>query len=470
MALEPLILLIFTVHELVRILQVGLCCSWSTSMSSDLATVATSIFLGFANQHIPLRSSIFTTFLLICMDSSSESDGDEVFNSTLYSNVFQFEFLIVLSICLAHATVSLHVFHAQGFQEMEEEDVDLENSAASDVDTSPIPDCEGIDRYGWGGKALLARHADGSDFAEVSIFNADPNACIDGERRLGNDHVGIVVLEVYNGDPNLGDMCLSWPTRQLFDHGDNGHVSVYDHARKRDALDKELEGSRKREGKRQYRYDKRARAAARVDKKAKILSHESIANVFMQPCCDEQCTRKFSPLSIRTLRTEMHLQSFQVKCTKNLEVHKAMHIGVQTGKKVITVEGIDVCARGWRILHNISLRTFHRYAAKARANVRGGPHGNFNRTKKRTSTIQAIESLRPLLEAKADQMPHLSCTLPTGKKVCLKVLPAGTEWKLLLATVNEVRITSYLPWCPHFQRTILHPFKYLTFHLGNSLE
>ena len=107
MALEPLILLIFTIYGLVRILQVGLLCSWSTSMSSDLATVATLIILGFANQHIPLRSSIFTTFLLICMDSSSESDGDEVFNSTLYSNVFQFEFL--LSIYLAHARVSLHV-------------------------------------------------------------------------------------------------------------------------------------------------------------------------------------------------------------------------------------------------------------------------------------------------------------------------------------------------------------------------
>ena len=60
---------------------------------------------------------------------------------------------------------------------------------------------------------LLARHADESDFANVIITTTNPNACIDGERRLDPDEVGIVVLKVYNGDPDIGVACLQWPIR-----------------------------------------------------------------------------------------------------------------------------------------------------------------------------------------------------------------------------------------------------------------
>ena len=319
--------------------------------------------------------------------------------------------------------------------------MNLEGAAKSNDASTPIPDCEGIARDGWSGKALLARHGDGSDFAEVIIITASPGACIDGQSRLGKDDVGIVVLEVFNGDPSIGDTCLRWPMRRLFYHGDNGYVSVYDHARKRDAIEKELEQNRKRAGKRQYRYNRRTRKIAVIDKATKMLSRESIADVFVRFCCDKECTSKFRPSTIRTLRTEMHLQTFQVKATKNLDVHRTIHDGVQRGEKLVTVEGINVCLRAWRILHNIPLRTFERYKAKANTNVRGGPHGNSNTTKRRTATVQAIETLRSLLEGRADHMPHLSHTLPTGEKVSLKVLPAGTEWKQLLAAVNEVGMT-----------------------------
>jgi len=110
--------------------------------------------------------------------------------------------------------------------------VDLEKAMEPDSDGTPIPDCEGIDRDEWSGKALLARYEDGSDFADVIIITANQEACVDGERRLGKDEVGIVVLEVHNGDPSVGDACLRWPTRRLFYHGETGVVSVYDHGRK----------------------------------------------------------------------------------------------------------------------------------------------------------------------------------------------------------------------------------------------
>ena len=110
-------------------------------------------------------------------------------------------------------------------------------------------DCEGIDRDGWFGKVLVARHADGSDFADVIITTTNPNACIDGDSRLDRDEVGIIVLKVYNEDPDIGDACLRWPIRQLFYHGATSYVSIYDHARKRNAIEAEYEQNQKKKGK-----------------------------------------------------------------------------------------------------------------------------------------------------------------------------------------------------------------------------
>lgn len=69
----------------------------------------------------------------------------------------------------------------------------------------------------------------------------------------------------------------------------------------------------------------------------------------------------------------------------------------------------------------------------------------------RSATVQGIETLRSLLEAAADHMPHLSHTLVTGERVGLKVLPAGTEWKQFLASVNEVRLAHALGITHGFQ-------------------
>ena len=371
---------------------------------------------------------------MIHTSSSRDSDSDEVLSILC-------TFCRLLILAFSPVLMVFMEWDAQGFLECVEEDVFFDEPVATD-DRNPIPDCEGIDRDGWSGKALLARHIDGSDFAEVIIFTANLDACIDSQSRLGEDDVGIVVLEVYNGDPSLGDTCLRWPTRLLFYLGENGYVSVYDHARKRASIDRELEQNRKRRGKRQYRYEQRSRAAALLNKKTKLLSQESIADVFGQRCCDEECTQKFRPSTIRALCTELHLQTFQVKSTKILDVHRTMHEGL------VTVEGINICPRAWRVVHSVPLRTFQRYKAKAKANIRGAPHGNLNARKTRTSSVQAIETLRSLLEASADHMPHLSRTLESGEKVRLKVLPTGTQWNQLLATVNEVRI-AYLT-APHY--------------------
>jgi len=206
-------------------------------------------------------------------------------------------------------------------------------------------------------------------------------------------------------------------------------------------MDEEAERNRRRVGKRKYRYDRRTRAIALETKRRKMVSWESVAHVFERPCCDQECTRKIPPSVVLALRTELHAQTFQVKSSKLLEVHRTMHSGSQSAREVVTVEGIDMCPHAWRIVHDVPQRTFQRYKAKAKADIRGAPHGNFRRMKTRTATVQAIQTLRSLLEASADHMPHLTRTLQNGEKVGLKVLPSGTQWKDLQAAVNEVRIS-----------------------------
>ena len=93
----------------------------------------------------------------------------------------------------------------------------------------------------------------------------------------------------------------------------------------------------------------------------------------------------------------------------------------------MTIEGINICPQALKIIHNVPQCTFDRYKAKAKMDVRGASHGNCRRTKARTETVQAIQTLLSLLEASADHVPNLSRTLPNNKKVGLKVLLAGTE-------------------------------------------
>jgi len=137
----------------------------------------------------------------------------------------------------------------------------------------------------------------------------------------------------------------------------------------------------------------------------------------------------------------MHLQIFQVKVSKILDIYRMTHDRARRRRKVVTLEGLDICLDAWMMIHKVSCHMLERYKAKAKAEVQAAPHGNTNRMKTRPTTIQAIKTLRLLLEASVDHIPHLSRTLPNREKVCLKVLPIGTEWKQLLASVNEVRTT-----------------------------
>lgn len=312
---------------------------------------------------------------------------------------------------------------------------EVDDSQQPDVDLSPIPDCEGIKRDGWDGKVLEAKYDEGSLFAEVLVVEVEPSASVDGQSRLGVDNVGVAVLDVIDGDPNLKDTTISWPVRGLFYAG----VSFYDQGRKYEQLVLEVQNRRGRKiGKRSYQ-STRPIVERRMSKYMKSVTNESIAEVYMQECCHRGCTRVFNHHVIRSLRTEMHLSTFKERCIKKLDVHRMIHFGANGKEKLVTVEGKEICLKGWQIIYAVPYRTFRNYANKAiRDNERGGPHGNCGMRKTKKATLQAVETLRNLLHSKADSMPHMYCTKPSGERVTQMVLPAGTRWKSFLPAINEV--------------------------------
>jgi hypothetical protein len=88
---------------------------------------------------------------------------------------------------------------------------------------------------------------------------------------------------------------------------------------------------------------------------------------------------------------------------------------------------------------------FYRYKQYAASSCRAQYHGGKGRTKSSSSKLQAVQTMKMLLESKADCMPHRTCNLKTGGMVVQKILPVGTKWKQILKTMNDViHLTSFV--------------------------
>ena len=127
--------------------------------------------------------------------------------------------------------------------------------------------------------------------------------------------------------------------------------------------------------------------------------------------------------------------TFKFRYHVKLDVHQQVHVNVE-GKRVVTMEGIDVCLSAWRHITGVSDSTFHRFQGYAAKGESAQPHGNVGSEKPQKHTLQVAATLQCVLEKKADHMPHRAHTLPSGEKVVSKVLPAIFKWKETIPEVN----------------------------------
>ena len=118
------------------------------------------------------------------------------------------------------------------------------------------------------------------------------------------------------------------------------------------------------------------------------------------------------------------------------DVHRLVHRDAH-GRRMVTMEGINVCMRAWMHISEVSEATFYRYQKQARANVEAKEHGNIGLAKIRKHTEQATTTLKCILEREADHMPHRMRTIESGEKVVSMILPATFQWKDQIPKINE---------------------------------
>ena len=134
-----------------------------------------------------------------------------------------------------------------------------------------------------------------------------------------------------------------------------------------------------------------------------------------------------------------HKTKFEFRYHMKLDFHRQIHYNAE-GKRVVTLEGVDVCMTSWRHIAGVSKLTFHQFKGYAARGERAQPHGNMGIQKTRKHTLQAVATLKCILKKLVDHMPHRTHTLPSREKVVSKVLPATFLWKEILPKVNVANI------------------------------
>ena len=119
----------------------------------------------------------------------------------------------------------------------------------------------------------------------------------------------------------------------------------------------------------------------------KLLSQESTNLVSSQVCCKRNCMQPFSRTKIRLLWKRMYLQiNFEFKNHLKLDVHKEIHANIE-GRRVVTLEGEDVCLAAWRYIMGVPKTTFYRYARYVADGRPAQKHGNFGLLKPQEHSV-----------------------------------------------------------------------------------
>lgn len=296
--------------------------------------------------------------------------------------------------------------------------------------SSPMQSGKGLQRSSWIGKEVVLLDTSGKVCGNGFVQFVGAHQCINGRTELGQDRVGVVLYNVEPGKPYKLHSLQEWSTSLAFLNS----ISLHDHEC---AHLKNVESQPAKIGKRAYSSNRKAKP--KVDTKIdKLLSNREVARTLSQTCCDRKCLSQFGRCTVKMLRYEMHTSKHEKKMAFKLAVHRNYHYCRLSGRKLVVVEGQEVCMRAWRLLYGVAESTFYAYRKMAQSGVRPQEHKAKGVSRVTNSTKQAVEMMRLLLEQQADSMPHRSRTLPTGEKVVEKVLPTGTKWKKIIADVNKV--------------------------------
>lgn len=259
----------------------------------------------------------------------------------------------------------------------------------------------------------------------------------DGGEALGDDNVGVVILETLNGETSVTPHTIRrWSTSKTLYKG-VPLAELEQIAKAKVEAGVQSYGNRK--GVRQYRSTRTRRERGLNPKKHRVLLPAAILQTLRRDCCHRACMRQFTTRELATLREELYYANPKARNAMKLGVHRGFHRCSDTGQKLTVVEGKVLCLKAWRYVYDISAQNFSRFKKLVGAGARAQNHGNAGKQRQSAPMVQALATMKTLLDARAESMPHRTHTTPEGEKVVQKILPSGTKWKNLLTEVNHVR-------------------------------
>ena len=91
--------------------------------------------------------------------------------------------------------------------------------------------------------------------------------------------------------------------------------------------------------------------------------------------------------------------------TKKLEVHCNIHMDGQ-GRKMVTLENVEVCCKAWYIIRVVSKAGFYRFQYYSSQGQCSRFHGSFSTKKLKEATCQAAMTLSTIIFPFIDVMSH----------------------------------------------------------------
>ena len=301
-----------------------------------------------------------------------------------------------------------------------------------------VPDCEGIPRRMWNTKCVKLYNVDGVLVGEGTIHSVDSELVLGASGPLGDAHMSVHV-SISHSELDLPKervySLVAWPIELVHYCG----ASLQNHEARDNfnRLQAALLNLPSATSTRPYTSSIRNPTRDTAAKTKFLLTEESINLVSSNARCGKNCAQPFPRERIRAFHEWMYRNStFKHRAFMKIDVHKHIHEDARR-KKMVTIEGINVCLCAWMLIAGVAESTFYRYLKFMKANREARDHGNTRLLKPREHTQQATASLKCILDREADHMPHRTQSLKAGEKVVSKILLASFQWKDQLKKLNN---------------------------------
>ena len=250
-----------------------------------------------------------------------------------------------------------------------------------------VPDCEGIPRRMWNTKCVKLYNVDGVLVGEGTIHSVDSELVLGASGPLGDAHVSVHVSMSHSevGLPEERVYSLvAWPIELVHYRG----ASLQNHEARDNfnRLQAALLNPPSATSTRPYTSSIRNPTRDAAAKTKFLLTEESINLVSSNICCRKNCVQPFPRERIRAFRERMYRNStFKHRAFMKTDVHRHIHEDARR-KKMVTIEGINVCLRAWMLIAGVAESTFYRYLNFMKANREARDHGNTGLLKPREHT------------------------------------------------------------------------------------